>query len=212
MKKGGNMKVSVSVLKEYDNLEVAIDKVNKSSANYLHIDVMDGIFVNNSKFPLDICEKAIKLSNKETDVHLMVNDVETIKEYANLKPNRLTFHVEVIKNNEIIKYVKSLGIKVGLAINPETNINELMPYVNDIDLVLFMSVNPGLGGQKFINSVTDKIKLFKKLSPKELDISIDGGVNNETINSCREAGCNIVVAGSYVTNMDNYDDAIVNLT
>lgn len=206
------MKVSVSVLKEYDNLEVAIDKVNKSSANYLHIDVMDGIFVNNSKFPLDICEKAIKLSNKETDVHLMVNDVETIKEYANLKPNRLTFHVEVIKNNEIIKYVKSLGIKVGLAINPETNINELMPYVNDIDLVLFMSVNPGLGGQKFINSVTDKIKLFKKLSPKELDISIDGGVNNETINSCREAGCNIVVAGSYVTNMDNYDDAIVNLT
>lgn len=206
------MKVSVSILKEYDNLDAAIKKVNGSKADYLHIDVMDGVFVNNSKFPLDICKKAIDLSQKPTDVHLMVNDEETIKKYADLKPSMITFHVEVIKSNEIINYVKSLGVKVGIAINPETNINELLPYVDDIDLVLFMSVNPGLGGQAFINSVTDKIKLFKKLATKDLEVSIDGGVNDKTINYCEEAGCTMVVAGSYVTNTNNYDDAITNLT
>ncbi len=202
------MKVSVSVLKEYDNLYDAVLKVNESSCDFLHIDVMDGKFVDNKKFSVDMVKQIKKVSKKPLDVHLMVNDIKTVMEYANLKPEYLTFHVEIIDDVKTIKYLKSLGIKVGLAINPETDIKYLKPYVSDIDLVLFMSVNPGYGGQSFNYDVINKIKEFKKMSPDNLIINIDGGVNDKTINFCKEAGCNMVVSGSYVTNNQFYDDAI----
>lgn len=202
------MKVSVSILKEYDRLINAVKKVNDSNADFLHIDVMDGKFVNNTKFTKEMVKDIISISKKKIDLHLMVEDLNLIKEYALLKPDMLTFHVEVIDDFKIIDYVKSHGIKVGLAINPETKIDKLAQYVDDIDLVLFMSVTPGEGGQEFKEEVVDKIINFKKLAPKDLIISIDGGVNNKTVSLCKYAGCDIVVSGSFITNSDNYTKQI----
>ena len=202
------MLVSVSVLSCYDRLINAVKKVNESKADYLHIDVMDGKFVDNKKFPLEVVRDVQSISKKPLDVHLMVDSIETVKEYANLKPDYLTFHIEIMEDFEIIDYVKSLGIKVGLAINPETNIDKLMPYIDDIDLVLFMSVEPGAGGQTFKEEVIEKIKRLKESLPEDIIISIDGGVNNKTISLCKYAGCDMVVSGSYITNSDNYNEKI----
>lgn len=205
------MKVSVSVLKEYDRLIPAVKKVNESKADFLHVDVMDGKFVDNKKFPLEVVRDVKLISKKMLDVHLMVESHELIKEYALLNPDYLTFHVEVIDDFTLIDYVKSLGVKVGLAINPETDVKKLIPYLDDIDLVLFMSVNPGAGGQEFKEDVIEKIREIKKVAPSDLIISIDGGVNNKTINLCKYAGCDMVVSGSYITNASNYDDKIIEL-
>lgn len=205
------MLVSVSVLKEYDRLINAVKKVNDSKANYLHVDVMDGKFVNNKKFPIEVVKDIKSISKKPLDVHLMVDSINTVKEYAMLEPDILTLHAEIIEDYEIIDYIKSLGIKVGLAINPETKISSLIPYIDDIDLVLFMSVTPGLGGQEFKEEVIEKVKELRKIAPSDLIISIDGGINNKTVSLCKYAGCDMVVSGSYVTNMDNYDDAIKEL-
>ena len=202
------MLVSVSVLSCYDRLINSVKKVNESKADYLHIDVMDGRFVDNKKFPLEVVKDIFSISKKPLDIHLMVDNIETVKEYAKLKPEYLTFHVEIIEDFEIIDYVKSLGINVGLAINPETNIDKLMPYIDDIDLVLFMSVTPGQGGQSFKEEVIEKIKRLKESAPKDLIISIDGGVNNKTISLCKYAGCDMVVSGSYITNSDDYNEKI----
>ncbi len=205
------MKVSVSVLKEYNRLINAIKKTNESSADFLHVDVMDGAFVDNKKFPLEVVYDVKRISKKPLDIHLMVKSYDLIKEYAKLMPEYLTFHVEVIDDYTMIDYVKNLGIKVGLAINPETSIKKLIPYVDDIDLVLFMSVTPGLGGQEFKKEVVDKIKEFKKVAPSDLIISIDGGVNDKTIELCKYAGCDMVVSGSFITNSENYDESIEKL-
>ena len=202
------MKVSVSVLSAYDRLIYAIKKVNESSADFLHLDVMDGMFVANKKFPIEVVKDVISISKKPLDVHLMVDSLKTVKEYALLKPEYLTFHVEILEDYEIIDYVKSLGVKVGLAINPETKIDKLIPYLDDIDLVLFMSVEPGLGGQPFKEEVVEKVKTLKKIAPKDLIISIDGGVNDKNVSLCRYAGCDMVVSGSFITNNDNYDERI----
>ena len=202
------MKISVSVLSEYDRLIAAVKKVNESTADFIHVDVMDGKFVDNEKFSVEVVKDIISISKKPLDVHLMVKDLETIKKYALLKPEYLTFHVEVLNDREIIDYVKKLGIKVGLAINPETSINELYPYIDDVDLILFMSVKPGYGGQPFKEEVIDKIKSFKKMAPSNLVISVDGGINDKTISLCKYAGCDMVVAGSFITNSDNYDEKI----
>lgn len=205
------MLISVSVLSCYDRLINAVKKVNESKADYLHIDVMDGKFVNNKKFPLEVLKDVMSISKKQLDVHLMVDNVETVKEYALLKPKYLTFHVEILKNYEIIDYVKSLGIKVGLAINPDTDVDKLTPYLDDIDMVLFMSVEPGMGGQLFKEEVIEKIKRLKEYAPQDLIISIDGGVNNKTISLCKYAGCDMVVSGSYITNSDDYNEKISEL-
>ncbi len=202
------MKVSVSILNEYERIINAVNKVNESSADYLHIDVMDGVFVNSKKFPLEVVKDIKLISKKPLDIHLMVSSIKTIKKYCDIMPYLLTFHIEILKNYDIIDYVKNFGIKVGIAINPDTDISLLTPILDDIDLVLFMSVTPGLPGQKFMDEVVDKIKKLKEIAPKDLIISIDGGVNDKTIELCNYAGCDMVVSGSYVTNKDNYDDAI----
>lgn len=205
------MKVSVSILKEYDNLISAVKKVNKSSADFLHVDVMDGKFVDNKKFPLEVVKDIKAVSTKKIDLHLMVKDHSVIKAYAKLEPQYITFHVEVIDDFSLIDYIKSLGLKVGLAINPETDERKIIPYLDDIDLVLFMSVSPGSGGQSFKEEVVEKIRKIKKIAPPDLMISIDGGVNDKTIELCKYAGCDMVVSGSYITNSSNYEDKINNL-
>lgn len=202
------MKVSVSVLSVYDRLINAVGNVNKSNADFLHVDVMDGKFVDNIKFPIEVVKDIKQISKKPLDVHLMVEDYDLIKEYAKLMPEYLTFHVEIINDFTLIDYVKKLGIKVGLAINPNTDVSKLLPYVDDIDLVLFMSVEPGQGGQEFDESVIKKIEYFKENINSDVIISIDGGVNSKTVELCKYAGCDMVVSGSYVTSSDNYDEKI----
>lgn len=211
MKESGNMKVSVSVLSSYNNLEESIKKVNKTSADFLHIDVMDGMFVPDSKFDYDTCYNVKKISTKKIDMHLMVNDINTVIKYASLKPYYLTFHVEILKDKEVIKYIKKLGIKVGLAINPETRVEKLIPYLKDIDLILFMSVTPGKGGQKFKNSTINKIKKIKNILPKGVLISIDGGLNDKTVEKVKEAKCDMIVSGSYITSSDDYEKMVLSL-
>lgn len=202
------MKVSVSVLSEYDRLINAVKKVNLSNADFIHIDVMDGVFVENKKFPLEVVKDVKSISTKPLDVHLMVKSIKLIKKYCEIMPEYLTFHIEVLNDYSIIDYVRNLGIKVGIAINPETDISLLTPILDDIDLVLFMSVHPGLGGQKFIDDVIEKIKDLKAIAPKDLIISVDGGVNDKKIELCKYAGCDMVVSGSFVTSQEDYDEAI----
>lgn len=205
------MKVSVSILKEYDRLISAVKKVNSSSADFLHVDVMDGKFVNNKRFPLEVVKDVKSISTKPIDMHLMVQDKEVIKKYAETLPECVTFHIEVIEDFELIDYIKSLGVKVGIAINPETSEELLIPFLDKVDLILFMSVNPGEGGQEFKEEVVEKIRRIKKIAPSNLVINIDGGVNDRTIELCKYAGCDMVVSGSFVTNNEDYDDAIKQL-
>ena len=202
------MKISVSILGEYERIINAVKKVNESKADYIHIDVMDGVFVENKKFPYEVVKDIKSISKKPLDVHMMVKSTKMIKKYCEIMPEYLTFHIEILNNYDIIDYVKNKGIKVGIAINLETDIKELTPILDDIDMVLFMSVHPGLGGQKFIEDVVEKIKDLKEIAPEDLVISVDGGVNDKTIELCKYAGCNMAVSGSFVTSKDNYDDAI----
>ena len=197
------MKLSVSILGIKDDIE-KIKEIEKSSADYIHLDIMDGKFVSSK---IDMFNRY----NKTLDIHLMVNNVkEYIDKYKLLNPKYLTFHYEAVENpKEIIDYLHNLGIKAGISIKPETSIDSLYPYLEDIDLVLIMSVVPGKGGQKYIPSSTDKInKLYelKKEKKYNYEIEVDGGINNETIKYVGNS--DIVVVGSYITKSDNYDEKI----
>lgn len=199
------MKVSVSVLNNYDRLINTVKQLSKTSCDFIHIDVMDGVFVEDKKFPLEVVKDVKSVSLKPLDVHLMVSDLDTVRKYALLRPEYLTFHVEILKNKDIINYVKSLGVKVGLAINKETDVTKLFPYLLDIDLILVMSVKPGNGGQKFDKEVLKKVRILKEKVSDKAIISIDGGVNGDNVKFCKDAGCDMVVSGSFVVNADDYE-------
>ena len=195
------MKISASFL-TIDN----IDNVNKlvdCDIDYLHLDIMDGIFVNNKNEVINITNK------KPLDVHLMVNDVyKYIDIYKNLNPLFITFHYEAVTDVlEVINYIKKFNIKVGLSIKPSTKVEEIIPYLPYLDLVLVMSVEPGQGGQSFIMDTVDKIRKLKELKGNYL-IEVDGGINDNTINLVNDA--DIIVVGSYITSGD-YEERIRNL-
>ncbi len=197
------MKISVSFLSDKYNASILLDKINKTEADYIHVDVMDGIFVNNKNM---LYEDALKIKNyfkKNLDVHLMVYDIEKyINEFKNLKPKYITFHVEA--TNNIMKYinlVKENNIKSGLSINPDTDVSKIEKYLPYIDLVLVMSVVPGKGGQVFEEKVINKIKYIRKIiddNHYKCLISVDGGINEKTALLVKEAGVNIIVSGSYL--------------
>ena len=202
------MLVSVSFLKNIKGIEQTIIDIDKSNADYIHIDVMDGLFAGEKNFTYDNINNYFNNITKPLDVHLMVNDSLTyIKDFAKLNPKYITFHIESKSNiNECISYLKERHIKVGLAINPETKIFNLLPYLDKVDLVLVMSVHPGLGGQKFIDNVVKKINELNVLKKKyNFTISVDGGINDETI---KLVNSDMVVSGSYVVTSDNYNNQI----
>lgn len=174
------------------------------SVDYIHFDIMDGKFTTNKTLP--ITEMITNTITKPKDIHLMVEDVKSyIDEVLPLNPHNITFHIEVQTNHkQLINYLKKLNIKIGLAINPETEIEKIIPYLSDIDLVLVMSVHPGKGGQPFID-ITDKIdKLidYRQKNNLKFLIEVDGGINNKTIKIVKNV--DIAVVGSYITDSDNY--------
>ena len=195
------MKISASFL-TIDNID-NVNKLVKCDIDYLHLDIMDGIFVDNKNEVLEVPHI------KPLDIHLMVSDVyKYIDKYKTLNPLYITFHYETGADIlSVINYIKKFNIKVGLSIKPSTKVEEIIPYLPYLDLVLVMSVEPGKGGQSFIMNSVDKIKKLKELKGDYV-IEVDGGINDNTIKYVNNA--DIVVVGSYITS-GNYEERIKNL-
>ena len=213
-----NIKISPSILGgSFSNIERVISDLNRSKAEYIHFDVMDGDFVPNLTFGPKFISNVRKFSNKIFDVHLMINRVEiSLNDYVAAGSDIITFHLEINENIEnIIKNIKAKGIKCGLAIKPKTPWSEIQPYLQYIDQVIIMTVEPGFGGQKFMSDQVDKIKSISnyiKLNNLRVSIEIDGGINFETGKICVEAGANILVAGSFLFNQGDLITATNNLS
>lgn len=208
------MKISASFLSIKNDLKENIEKLDKTTIDYLHLDIMDGKFVNNTTYNIDEIIYLLKNTIKPKDVHLMVSDVlKYIDDFKSINPEYITFHLEAVSNpNKIITYLKENKIKVGLALKPKTKVETILPYLSQIDLVLVMSVEPGYGGQKFISDIIPKIELLKELKAQNnynYVIEVDGGINIETIKQIKEV--DIVVVGSYITDSEDYQKQIDNL-
>ena len=205
------MELAVSILGIKENLKEKIDELNKTKASFLHIDIMDGMFVPNIHDNFVELEKSLKDNKKRIDVHLMVEDVERyVNIYKNIYPEYITFHYEISDSiHRIINIIKGNNIKVGLAIKPNTDISALLSYMDKLDLILVMSVEPGKGGQKYLVKSTDRINELYEIRKKyhyNFKIEVDGGINNETISNVQKA--DMVVVGSYITNSSNYEERI----
>ena len=197
------MKISASFLSIKDDIKENISKLTDTDIDLLHLDIMDGKFVTNKTFSIDEIKEIISYK-KPLDIHLMVSDVyKYIDDFKTLKPEYLTIHYEACDDiMEVISYINKLNIKVGLSIKPKTKIEEIVPYLPFIDLVLLMSVEPGKGGQKFIKETVSKLDKLSSLKGDYL-ISVDGGINKDTIKLINKA--DIAVVGSYLTN-GNYEE------
>ncbi len=189
-----------------------------SKIDYFHIDVMDGKFVekNNVELMKDYALTISHISNVGLDVHFMVENVEEmIEDFIMLNPKIITFHIEATKEKEItmkiINDLKENGIKVGLAISPDTSIEEIKEYLPYIHMVLVMTVVPGKGGQSLIPETLEKVKALRKYFEEndfDLDIEVDGGINDKTASLAKEAGANILVAGSYIVSSEDYSESV----
>lgn len=211
------IKIAPSLLAaDFGNLQRDVEMVNNSTADWHHIDVMDGVFVPNISYGMPVV-KAIKThATKPLDVHLMIVDPDRyIKTFADLGAANLTVHYEACTHlHRTLQAIKAEDMKAGVALNPHTNINLLEDIINDIDIVLIMSVNPGFGGQSFIENTYDKIKALKALILKKganTIIEIDGGVTTENAKALYEAGADILVAGSFIFNSKNPTQTITEL-
>lgn len=202
------IKISTSILSSKNRKE-SIIKLNNTNTDYLHIDVMDGKFVPNYQFEVDEINNLISLSEKKIDIHLMVENPEEYLEKINHSSNIefITIHIEINKDiKNIINKIKNKGYKIGLSIKPNTDIALLKPYIDEIDLILVMSVEPGYGGQEFIPNTINRIKEIRNLK-ENIIIEVDGGIKDNNINLLKE-NTDIAVVGSYIINQDNYNKAI----
>ncbi len=208
-------KVSISILDcDFENITSEIKKINDNKIDLIHIDIMDGKFVNNQTEKLFNLNKISSLTNLKYDIHLMVEEpLDKINEYIKYKPEIITIHIE--KNSNLIdciRKIKSYNINAGVAINPDTNITELYDILELIDLVLIMSVHPGKGGQKFISKTIDKVKdINNKKNKNNFIISVDGGVNDTNSKDLINSGADLLVSGSYLVKSDNLNNSIKSL-
>ncbi len=204
------IKIATSILAA-NNKIASIKKLNKTNTDYIHIDVMDNEFVPNYSLPVNDVNKLDEYSTKPFDIHLMVNNPkEFINNLCSINTKCITIHIELNQNiHDLINLIKTYNYEVGLAIKPNTDINLLDEYINEIDKIILMSVEPGYGGQKFINSSVDRCKQIKEKYPFVI-LEIDGGINDTTIDKIKDI-VDIAVVGTYITNKDNYQEAINNL-
>ena len=196
----------------FANMQDTIKLIDQSKAEYIHFDVMDGDFVPNLTFGPQFISNVRQYSKKTFDVHLMINRVgKFLDDYIKAGSDIITFHLEIEENiNELISKIKINNIKCGIAIKPATPWEDLKPYLNDIDQIIIMTVEPGFGGQKFMDDQLLKINQLRKyISDNKLhvDLEVDGGVNYETGKKCVAAGANILVAGSFLFNQENLTEA-----
>ncbi|CEG26777.1 ribulose-phosphate 3-epimerase [Bacillus sp. B-jedd] len=211
------VKIAPSILSaDFSKLGDEIKDVEQGGADYIHVDVMDGHFVPNITIGPLIVEAARRATTLPLDVHLMIENPDLyIEEFAKAGADYLTVHVEACRHlHRTVHLIKSFGIKAGVVLNPATPVSSIEHVIQDVDLVLLMSVNPGFGGQKFISGVLPKIREVKSLADRlgtEVEIEVDGGVNVETARLCIEAGATVLVAGSAVYNQPDRAKAIAEI-
>ena len=212
-----SIKVSPSILAaDFGNIERECNLIDKSGADWFHLDVMDGIFVPNISFGIPVVKAIRKMTSKPLDVHLMITEPERyIEKFIEIGSDIISFHIEATnKLEENISLIKSKNVKVGIAINPDTPIDSLIDIINKIDLVCLMGVFPGFAGQKFIRNTFDRLKELKKLiidnNSKAL-IEVDGGVKADNYMELRSLGADVLVAGSYIFNSKDYKEVIKKL-
>ena len=200
------MKIAPSVLTaDFTNLAHEIASI--ANADLIHLDIMDGHFVPNLSFGPTISQKIHHLSHLPLDVHLMVTDpLQWISKFAFERTKYITIHAEANHVSETIQTIQKHRIGVGMSIKPKTPVRALIPYINEVDLILVMTVEPGFGGQSFMTDMLEKVKELVRLRKEtgcHFLIEVDGGINDETITMCAEAGVDIAVVGSYLFNMDD---------
>ncbi|WP_338407450.1 ribulose-phosphate 3-epimerase [uncultured Flavobacterium sp.] len=212
-----NTLIAPSILAaDFANLQRDIEMINNSEADWFHIDIMDGVFVPNISFGMPVLAAIAKHAKKTIDVHLMIVDPDQyIKTFADLGANVLSVHYEACSHlHRTLQAIKAEGMKAGVAINPHTNIDLLEDIINDIDLVCVMSVNPGFGGQSFIENTYEKVRKLKALINKKgasTIIEIDGGVTNKNAVQLVEVGADVLVAGNFVFKAENPTQTIADL-
>ncbi|MGJ8659420.1 MAG: ribulose-phosphate 3-epimerase [Cellulophaga fucicola] len=210
-------KIAPSLLAaDFGNLQRDVEMVNNSEADWHHIDIMDGVFVPNISYGMPVLKSIAQHATKTLDVHLMIVDPDRyIKTFADLGANVLSVHYEACTHlHRTLQAIKAEGMLAGVALNPHTSIHLLEDIINDIDVVCLMSVNPGFGGQSFIENTYNKVKALKELITRKNAstlIEIDGGVTSKNAKALVDAGADVLVAGSFVFKSDNPTETIKNL-
>ena len=214
----GSIIISPSILSaDFANLERDIKKISDGGADWVHVDVMDGHFVPNITIGVPVVSSLKKITKLPLDVHLMIeNPDKYVEAFAQAGADIITFHYEAVKPEydvitDLIYKIKSFGVKAGISVKPKTPVQEIFPYVEELDMVLIMTVEPGFGGQEFMFSCVDKINDLKQNAPENLIIQVDGGINDVTSKICIENGANSLVAGSFIYKSKDIPAAIQSL-
>lgn len=211
------MIISPSILSaDFANLERDIKLVETNGADWIHVDVMDGHFVPNITIGIPVTAALKRVANVPLDVHLMIENPEKYaQDFIKAGADILTFHYEAMRNDEeifkLIRLIKAHGVKAGLSIKPKTPAEKILPFLDELDLLLVMTVEPGFGGQKFMEDCAEKIKVIRKNAPSSLIVQVDGGINAETGRICRDYGATSLVAGNYVYKSADIKSAIESL-
>jgi ribulose-phosphate 3-epimerase len=208
--------VSPSILSaDFANLERDIKAVENAGADWIHVDVMDGHFVPNITIGVPVVKSLRSVTKLPLDVHLMIENPEKyIEPFAKAGADIITFHYEAVKPENIktiVDNIKAFGIKAGMSIKPKTNADEILEYLPQLDMLLVMTVEPGFGGQKFMQDCAEKIPTIKANAHENLIIQVDGGINNETAKICTNFGATSLVAGNYIYKAENIEQAIKSL-